>query len=113
MPHFEQNPLEKLALQPGEVDGEIDLRGFSLGPALARLSRLIDQENGSAKRYAIRFDPPRGDGMRTLFQPVGRFLLQARRNHRLARCLPLADGSGFYIALPAATQPAPQSSGKG
>ncbi len=99
MPYFEQNPLQQLAIQVGEIEAEIDLRGYALGPALARIARVLDPKSGSPRRYAVRFDPPRGDGTRTLFQPVGRFLLEARRQGRIARCLPLPDGTGFYLEL--------------
>ena len=105
MPYFKQNPLQGLALQPDDIEDEIDLRGCSLGPALARLTRALDGKLGSARRFAVRIDPPRGDGTRTLFQPIGRFLLEARRDGRVARCLPLADSVGFYLELPAQPQP--------
>lgn len=100
MPHFDSNPLEGLAMQAGQAEAELDLRGLAREEALARVAELLDQRGPSAPRsYRLLFDPARGDGSETLFQPLGRLLLQARRDGRLKSCLPLPDGAGYYIAL--------------
>lgn len=98
MPHFPANPLEKLALQSGEAEASLDLRGLSQESALSALEELLDGEP-DAGSYEIRFDPPSGDGRETLFLPVGRRLLAARRAGRLASCLPLSDGAGYFIVF--------------
>jgi len=98
MPIFPGNPLEKLAITPDVVDQTFDLGDMSVEEALAQVEQLI--ADGSAGRvYGLRFDPPKGDGTETLFQPLGRFLLQARRQGRLSRCLPAAEGNGYVIRL--------------
>jgi hypothetical protein len=51
----------------------------------------------SAKSYLIRFDPAANDGCETLFQPLGRRLLEARREGRIGRCLPDSDGAAYFI----------------
>lgn len=98
MPTFPRNPLENLALGPGQVDETIDLGNADAELALARVAQLIESAP-AGHCYALRFAPPRGDGSQTLFQPLGRYLLEARRNGRLARCLPASDGAGYVIAI--------------
>lgn len=99
MPYFDQNPLDKLVLQPGDADSELDLHGLSLEDALAAVDGLLQSPDATGS-YAIRFDPASNDGRETLFQPVGRRLLQARRERQLNSCLPLADGAGYFISFP-------------
>lgn len=100
MPHFDSNPLEALALQAGEADAELDLRGMNETQALAQVSALLDNPATEGPRsYRLQFDPARGDGSHTLFQPLGRALLQARREGKLKSCLPLPDGAAYFIQL--------------
>lgn len=98
MPFFEQNPLEKLALQAGDADATLDLRGLDAAEAMDRVEQLI---SGGSDRstWLICFDAADGDGRETLFLPLGRRLLDARRAGRLARCLPVTDGTGYLIAF--------------
>lgn len=98
MPYFDNNPLEKLMLQPGDVEAELDLRGLSPEQAMQTVEQLL-QTKAPANSYSIHFDAASDDGRETLFLPLGRRLLEARRAGHLARCLPLADGSGFFIAF--------------
>jgi len=72
--------------------------------SLAGSERLI-AEAPPGQCLLLRFPPAAGDGRETLFQPLGRFLLEARRAGRIARCLPVADGTGYVIALPASAEP--------
>lgn len=99
MPHFPSNPLENLAIDPGELDRVVDLQTEDPAAALSEVDALIDQAT-AGERLLLRFPPPAGDGRETLFQPLGRHLLQARREGRLARCLPAADGAGYIVVLP-------------
>ncbi len=99
MPYFEQNPLQKLALKPGDAEHELNLQGLSLGDAMRAVEVLLQSAEASGS-YAIRFDAASDDGRETLFLPVGRRLLQARREHKLDRCLPLANGAGYFISFP-------------
>ena len=56
---------------------------------------------GAGKTVAVRLDPPPEGGGETLFQPVGRLLLEAKRRGWIERLqtLPAADGLGFYLTL--------------
>lgn len=96
MPFFDENPLAKLALQPGHADGELDLRGLTSGEALDRIEQVLAKCKPST-RLLIRFEPAGEDGRETLFLPVGRHLLTARRDGRLKHCLPIADGAGYFV----------------
>ena len=99
MPYFDQNPLEKLALTAGDAEHELDLQGLSLEDAMCAIEDLLRSPDASGS-YAIHFEAASDDGRETLFLPVGRRLLEARREHKLDRCVPLADGAGYFIAFP-------------
>jgi hypothetical protein len=96
MPYFDDNPLEQLAFQAGDAEALLDLQGLSAEQAMQAVEKLL-LEPASAKSFLIRFDAAGDDGRETLFQPLGRRLLQARREGRLNRCLPASDGAGYFI----------------
>lgn len=98
MPYFDENPLLKLALQAGDAEAVLDLRGMTEQQAIQAVEELLDHPP-SAQDYQIRFDPPANDGRETLFLPLGRRLLQARRDGRLSRFLPGPDGASYFIIL--------------
>jgi hypothetical protein len=96
MPFFDDNPLHRLALRADEADDELDLRGLDASVALERIEKLLAESNATG-RLLIRFDAALGDGRETLFLPLGRRLLDARREGRLKRCLPAEDGAAYFI----------------
>jgi hypothetical protein len=96
MPFFDENPLQQLAFQPGDADAELDLRGMLHQQAMQRVEQLLD-DPGVPKTYLLVFDAAASDGRETLFLPLGRRLLQARRNGVLARCLPASQGNAYFI----------------
>ncbi len=98
MPYFEDNPLQKLAPLHSATDCELDLRGKSADEALQAIEQLLRTAN-PADSYLVRFDPPSNDGRETLFLPLGRRLLQARRDGHIQRCLPSADGAAYFVAF--------------
>ncbi|MGB5199594.1 MAG: hypothetical protein WBN68_01025 [Sedimenticolaceae bacterium] len=98
MPYFDDNPLQKLAQLHGAGDCELDLRGKTADEALQAIEQLLRTAN-PADSYLVRFDPASDDGRETLFLPLGRRLLQARRDGHIKRCLPSADGAGYFIAF--------------
>ena len=98
MPYFDENPLEKLAFQVGDADALLDLRGLPTDQAMRAVEHLLAGA-ASAKSYLVRFDSATDDGRETLFLPLGRRLLQARREGRLNRCLPASDGAGYFITF--------------
>lgn len=98
MPFFDENPLANLAFQAGDADHTLDLRGLDEPQALAKVEALLD-DSGACGSYLVQFDAATAVARETLFLPVGRRLLQARRDGALQRCLPVSDGSGYYIEL--------------
>lgn len=102
MPHFDQNPLGKLLFQAHDADEHIDLCGLAHDRALAIVEDLLARPDVSGS-YLIVFDAAEAGGRETLFQPLGRRLLEARRAGVLSRCLPTADGTAYFIAFPTAS----------
>ena len=98
MPFFHENPLEKLVMQPGDADSTVDLQGLDNDQAMQRVEQLL-KTGSSGATFLIRFDPAAEGGGETLFLPLGRRLLEARRAGLLARCLPASDGAAYFIAF--------------
>ena len=104
MPFFESYYERKLRGSLGVADAEavLDLRGASPAQAEASVKDMLERSRfGARKTVAVRLDPPPEGGGETLFQPVGRLLLEAKRRGWIERLqtLPTADGLGFYLAL--------------
>ena len=104
MPFFESYYEGKLRGSLGVTDAEavLDLRGASPAQAEASVKDMLERSRFEAgKTVAVRLDPPPEGGGETLFQPVGRLLLDAKRRGWIERLrtLPAADGLGFYLAL--------------
>ena len=116
MPHFEDFYANKLRGSLGLTDAEavLDLRGADRTRAEASLTDMLERSRFTkGKAVAIRLDAPPEGGGETLFQPVGRLLLDAKRRGWIERLqtLPAADGLGFYVAL--AGRPASKGAAEG
>ena len=104
MPFFESYYEGKLRGSLGVTDAEaiLDLRGAPRPQAEASIKDMLERSRFAVgKTVAIRLDPPPEGGGETLFQPVGRLLLEAKRRGWIERLhtLPAQDGLGFYVAL--------------
>jgi hypothetical protein len=104
VPHFDEFYANKLRGSLGVSDAEavLDLRGASAEKAAASIQDMLERSRfAAAKSVAIRLDPPQEGGGETLFQPVGRALLAAKKRGWIERLqtLPAHDGLGFYVAL--------------
>jgi hypothetical protein len=104
MPHFDEFYANKLrgSLGVAEADAVLDLRGASREQAAASLQDMLERSRfGAAKSVAIRLAPPPEGGGETLFQPVGKALLEAKKRGWVDRLqtLPAQDGLGFYLVL--------------
>ena len=97
-PFFEENPLARLANLEIEAGAELSLRGLDQSQAIIKLETLLNGAH-AGQTFCIRFDPADGERGETLFLPVGRRLLEARRAGQLARCLPLQTGAGYFIEV--------------
>jgi len=104
MPHFDEFYANKLrgSLGIAEAEAVLDLRGIARAKAEASLKDMLERSRfAQPKTVAIRLDPPGEGGGETLFQPVGRLLLDAKKRGWIERLqtLPAHDGLGFYVAL--------------
>jgi hypothetical protein len=104
MPHFEEYYAGKLRGARGiaDAEAELDLRAASREQAAESLRELLERSRfADARSVAIRLAPPPEGGGETLFQPVGKALLEARRAGWIAELhtLPAEDGLGFYVVL--------------
>jgi len=102
MPHLDLEQARHLLGNAPKPDAELDLRGLALPAALEKIERLVIQPAlPGPTRYAIRIDPPVPGGGETLFLPVGRYLLEARRRGQIGRFTPLSDipGGGYFVDL--------------
>jgi hypothetical protein len=104
MPHFEEFYANKLRGSLGVTDAEavLDLRGATREQAEASIQDMLERSRFAAmKTVAVLLTPPAEGGGETLFQPVGRALLEAKKRGWVDRLqtLPAQDGIGFYVAL--------------
>lgn len=104
MPHFEPFYADKLrgSLGISNADAVLDLRAAGERQALASLAEMIERSRFSAPRtIAIRLAPPPEGGGETLFLPIGRALLEAKRKGHVETLAPLPahDGLGFFVRL--------------
>lgn len=96
------DPIAMLEGAAFETEAVLDLRGMARPVALEKLRVLIDVRVGPGPRlWAVRIEPARPGGGETLFQPVGRYLLEAKRAGKIFAVTPLADppGGGFAVDL--------------
>jgi hypothetical protein len=104
MPHFEEFYADKLRGTLGVADAEsvLDLRSASREQAAASIQDMLERSRfAQRKAVAIRLTPPPAGGGETLFQPVGKALLEAKKRGWIERLqtLPAHDGLGFYVVL--------------
>jgi len=104
MPHFDEFYANKLRGGLGVTDAEsvLDLRGASRERAEASIQDMLERSRfGARKSVAVRLDSPPQGGGETLFQPIGRALLEAKKRGWIDRLqtLPAQDGLGFYVVL--------------
>ena len=104
MPHFEEFYANKLRGGLGVVDADsvLDLRSASREQAAASIQDMLERSRfAAAKSVAIRLAPPAEGGGETLFQPIGKALLEAKKRGWIERLQTLRaeDGLGFYVGL--------------
>lgn len=104
MPHFDELYANKLRGTLGVVDAQavLDLRGVSREKAAASLQDMLERSRfAQGKAVAVRLDSPPEGGGETLFQPIGKALLEAKKRGWIDRLqtLPAQDGLGFYVVL--------------
>lgn len=104
MPHFDPQYAVKLlgSLGLADADTVLDLRLVDRARADVSLADLIEcSRAGPAQSVAVRIAAPIPGAGETLFQPVGRALLEAKRKGHVDSLAPLPprDGLGFFVRL--------------
>ena len=103
MPFLENERLR--ALVGDRADGEytLDLRGVTAEGARFALESMLERRRfGAPTSVVVRIDRPTPTSGATLFQPIARQLLDARKRGLVLRfgLLPEGDGGGFHVELP-------------
>ncbi len=98
MPYFDLDEAMKYAGEKIDADVGVDLAGLDARMALAELEQVFRDHSDSARSMIIKFPPATAQSGETLFQPVGRWLLEQRRKGRISKLEnTLALGAGFYV----------------
>ena len=99
-PEMDDIDLKRLVGYDDNAEYELDLRGLDLAHATESVIRMIERSRFRVRRSIIvRLDPAGPDTGETLFQPIGRLLLDHRRKNALEKLspLPLYAGCGYYL----------------
>lgn len=98
MPYFDIDEAMKYAGEQIDADVGLDLEGLDADAALAELDKAFTERKDSVQSMIIKFPPATPDSGETLFQPVGRWLLEQRKAGRISKLEnTLALGAGFYV----------------
>ena len=107
MPLFELDSIRALVGDRANGEHMLDLRGVSISHARTAISEMLERwRSDDLTSVVIRIDPATPTSGETLFLPIGRQLLKARKRGLITRFHPLpeADGGGFYVELPGRTR---------
>lgn len=101
MPFMKDEDLRRLTGFRDVAEYELDLRGLDLAHARASIERMLERSRFRRPRsVVVRIDRASPTSGETLFQPIGRMLLDAMRAGVVARCSPLPEGgAGFWVQL--------------
>ena len=101
MPYLKNEDLRRLTGLHDSAEYELDLCGLDLAHARASVERMLERSRFRPPRtVAIRIDKATATSGETLFQPIGRQLVDAMKADLIVRCRPLPEGSaGFWIEL--------------
>ena len=101
MPFLKQEDIRRLTGFKDSAEYELDLCGLDFPHAEASIDRMLERSRFRPPRsVVIRIDKASATSGETLFQPVGRQLIEAMKGGVISRCRPLPEGSaGFRIEL--------------
>ncbi len=101
MPFMKDEDLRRLTGFHDQAEFELDLCGLDLAHARASVERMLERSRFRQPRsVVVRIDPASPVSGETLFQPIGRMLLDAMRADVVTRCSPLPEGdAGFWVRL--------------
>ncbi|MEQ8394106.1 hypothetical protein [Thalassobaculum sp.] len=100
--------LRRLSEAGADAEYELDLRGLDRVHAEESVRRMLERTRFTEPRSVrVRLQPPPEGGGETLFQPIGRLLLQARRQGVLNGLSPLSPeiGVGYWIETAGRKEP--------
>ncbi len=101
MPFLRDEDLRRLTGFHDSAEYELDLCGLDLPHARASVERMLERSRFRRPRsVVIRIEKASATSGETLFQPIGRMLVEAMKAGLVLRCRPLPnDGAGFWIEL--------------
>ncbi len=101
MPFLKNEDLRRITGFRESAEYELDLCGLDQAHAQASIERMLERSRFRPSRTVIiRIDPATATSGKTLFQPIGRLLVDAMKNDLVTRCRPLPEGNaGFWIEL--------------
>jgi len=101
VPFMKGEDIRRLTGFRNAAEFELDLCGLDLAHARASVERMLERSRFRQPRsVVVRLDPASPVSGETLFQPIGRLLLEAMRTGVVARCSPLPEGgAGFWVRL--------------
>ena len=98
----DNDDISRLFKSSAQAETEINLHGLSLDEAVEQVETALEEFKSEGTRtILIRIGQVTDIGGQTLFQPIGKLLLDLKRDKQLARCEPVHDGEGaaFYVEL--------------
>ena len=101
MPFLKDQDLRRITGIHDSAEYELDLCGLDLAHAKASVERMLERSRFRLPRsVVIRIDAATATSGETLFQPIGRLLVDALKTSLVLRCRPLPEGSaGFWVEL--------------
>jgi hypothetical protein len=106
-PAMDDVDLKRLTGYDDSAEYELDLCGLDRAHAVESVKRMVERSRFRVPRSVIvRLDPAGPDTGETLFQPIGRLLLDLRRKGLLTKLSPLPHfaGSGYYLVTRGKTE---------
>ncbi len=102
MPFLDPEAARRLHGDTTAASRELDLRGAAPALAEAALAAALARPGALPESLLVRISPATPTSGETLFQPLARQLLAARRQGLVLAFAPLppAAGAGFHVTLP-------------
>lgn len=103
MPFFTEEDIASLTGGGRDAEYTLDMCGVSAAHAEVAIERMLERRRfGPPTTVLIRIDPAGPASGETLFLPVGRQLLEARRRGLVTSFAPVSvpPGGGFHVTLP-------------
>ncbi|HSH30294.1 MAG TPA: hypothetical protein VK971_10335 [Thiohalobacter sp.] len=98
MPHFDIDEAMRYAGDKHSADAVLDLSDMEAEEAIRTLDEVFAEPSEYFRSLIVRFTPAGPQTGETLFQPVGRYLLEKKKAGEISRLENLLElGAGFYI----------------